>query len=95
MPQSENTNTVDLGYRGANCRKTHAYGQKAVDFKMKNLPDGHSEDQYFVICVPERTREDRKAKALFPSGEIAPRLIKCPEGLVYNRRQLRCEERRG
>ena len=35
---------ADLGYR-ASCRKMHAFGKKAVDFAMRNMPEGHRERQ--------------------------------------------------
>ena len=70
---------------------------------MPDLPEGRSNDQYFVVCVPESTPEDiqtrkdlkeRDPKVLFyvlPTGPIVPRLIGCPEGSVFDSESGMCQ----
>lgn len=53
--------TLDLGY-SSNCDGMGVHDLKPVDFNVENLPEGRSQTQYFIVCVPEKTEEDRQAR---------------------------------
>ena len=51
----------DLGYQST-CDGLGIHELKPVDFKVENLPEGRDQTQYFVVCVPQQTEEDKQAK---------------------------------
>lgn len=62
------------------------------------VPEGRSKQQYFVVCVPESTPEDIKARMeqrartyFLPSGPLVPRLLGCPDGFTFNGESKMCE----
>ena len=80
-----------LGYLAATCSDTSAYGLKPADFDLGKLPAGKNPGQYFLVCVPETTAEDRRARSLVPTGPVVPRLLGCPGELVFNAQSMICE----
>lgn len=74
---------ADLGY-AADCDGIAAYDLKPADFGVDNLPEGRRQEQYFVVCVPQKTEEDARERSLFPTGPVAPRLLGCPGETVFD-----------
>ena len=80
--------TLDLGLNSL-C-DISAYDLKPADFEVP-LPEGRKQEQYFVVCVPLTTEQDRLARSLFPTGPTVPRLIGCPGEQLFNAETKLCE----
>lgn len=90
-----------MGYL-ASCDGHNVHDVKAVDFDMpRGVPEGRSKEQYFVVCVPESTEEDRATRKaamerarsyVLPSGPLVPRLLGCPDGTTFNSETGSCSE---
>jgi len=52
---------LDLGY-STDCDGMNVHDLKPVDFDVENMPEGRTQTQYFIVCVPEKTAEDRQAR---------------------------------
>jgi hypothetical protein len=35
---------------------------KKIDFEVKDLPENRNQDQYFIVCVPQVTENDKLVK---------------------------------
>jgi len=95
----------DLGFN-TDCSGLGSFELKALDFDLgAALPEGMTPDNYFLVCVPSATEEDRaleaQVKSAFPhlqgrglvqpTGPILPRLLCCPEGSKFNQQTLVCD----
>ncbi len=67
-----------------------AYDLKSADFSVP-LPEGRTQDQYFIVCVPMTTEEDRRARSLAPTGPVVPRLVGCPGEQVFDANTKMCQ----
>ncbi|CAB4062246.1 unnamed protein product [Lepeophtheirus salmonis] len=68
----------DLGIN-ENCDGYNAYELKALSSDIPNLPQNRYIQQYFVVCLPMLTEEDKLQEIPIATGPIAPRLLGCPE----------------
>jgi len=103
-PDEIGCNLKELGYN-ADCNGLAAHDLKAVDFAITDMPEGRSRDQYFVVCVPGTTREDRELEAevkntfphlkgrslVIPTGPVLPRILGCPGGTTFNQETFTCQ----
>ncbi len=88
---------ADLGY-SSDCNELNLHDLKPADFEVRDLPENRRQEQYFIVCVPETTEEDARARSLeprayiAPSGPLVPRLLGCPGEMIFNTDTRLCEE---
>jgi len=51
----------DLGYKSS-CDGMGIHDLKKIDFEVKDLPENRNQDQYFIVCVPQVTENDKLVK---------------------------------
>eukprot|EP00095_Tigriopus_kingsejongensis_P011760 maker-scaffold241_size241811-snap-gene-1.14 protein:Tk11760 transcript:maker-scaffold241_size241811-snap-gene-1.14-mRNA-1 annotation:"chitin binding peritrophin-" len=81
----------DLGYN-TDCGSLNPFELKAVDFEVLGIPSDRTSDQYFLVCVPETTEDDRVSDRAYSTGPPVPRLLGCPRGHTFNPNTKVCEE---
>jgi hypothetical protein len=86
-----------LGF-STDCNDLTLHDLKPVDFEVDNKPDGRTSDQYFIVCVPQTTDADVESRARSlddgfapASGPLVPRLLGCPDEMVFNQDNKMCE----
>lgn len=80
---------AELGF-DANCDGVPAFGLKAADFPLHDLPEGRAAGQYFVVCVPEAGDGSENSDNNALVGPVAPRLLGCPDQMVFDEDTKRC-----
>ncbi|TRY73303.1 hypothetical protein TCAL_15787 [Tigriopus californicus] len=90
-PDEVGCSLQDLGYN-ANCNGLGAFDLKPVDFEVNGIPADRTSDQYFLVCVPETTEDDRISERAYSTGEPVPRLLGCPGSYYFDPTIGTCQE---